>query len=491
MVIGTTLQSPYWHALQRIDLEDIDPRGHGGMHDRMSKLTDWHLFTKLASAACNVVLIFQKELFCMGVETLSTHARGDTFEEQVFDFLSQEVDQGRFYFSAGCCKVFRKKSYYSRDREAHIVFDVVIEVAMPGFDKPSLIVLIECKNYCSTVPVNDVEEFAEKVRQVTGINAKGIFATASAFQSGAFNLARNKGIGLLRFFDQSEFRWELPRALLTGARSAKARKRAEIEYALTQPQFRPAVSSAYAVTPAGLTDGWDGVWSGLGLGEVFNGAELKNVRQSTPPSSPRVAFLSTEKIESRAAQALRSISYVRGAVDLAKLVEKENSISGLAVSFLGNSPSVLGSITFKPLEIRIFSTDGQSPLARFTLAHELGHHFLNHGRYMTRESIRAQDIDRSQYIQIPNGEVERLEWQANTFASCLLMPWEDFHTTFGILLQHLGIRNRGHGPLYLDSQAVNIAQYESVSSHLSKYFNVSKAAIRLRMRALGLLVELS
>lgn len=82
-----------------------------------------------------------------------------------------------------------------------------------------------------------------------------------------------------------------------------------------------------------------------------------------------------------------------------------------------------------------------------------------------------------------------MEWQANTFASCLLMPSEDFQIAFGLLLRQLGIRNRGHGPLYLDSQPDNISQFETVCATLSRYFKVSKTAIRLRMRALGLLVE--
>ncbi|MGY2221090.1 ImmA/IrrE family metallo-endopeptidase [Pseudomonas gingeri] len=159
------------------------------------------------------------------------------------------------------------------------------------------------------------------------------------------------------------------------------------------------------------------------------------------------------------------------------------------MSFIEGSGSALGSITFSPLEIKIFAADSQSHLARFTLAHELGHHFLNHKRYMTREAIRVQDIDQSQLITIPKGEAERLEWQANTFASCLLMPTEEFQTAFGLLLQHLGIRNRGHGPLYLDSQKDNVIQFHAVCNSLSNYFNVSKTAIRLRMRVLGLLVE--
>lgn len=422
---------------------------------------------------------------------LNTFAKGDLFEEQVFDFLSKEITEGRFYaFRPECCNIFRKKGYYSRDREDFIIFDVSVEVFLPGFETPSLLVLIECKNYSGTVPVGDIEEFGSKISQVAGFNAKGIFASASAFQSGTFNIARNRGFGVLRFFDQSEFRWELPRTLLTGARRARARKRAEIEYALTQPIFKPTVHNAYAVTPSGFTDGWDGVWQGLGLESAFQEADLSLIRLPAAVSLPRVTFISRERIESLATQALRSISHVRGSVDLDALVKREATASGLVVSYLDPSTSALGSITFRPLEIKIFAEDSQSQLARFTLAHELGHHFLNHGRYMTRESIRAEEIDQSQLITIPKGELERLEWQANAFATCLLMPSEDFQMAFAILLRHMGIINRGHGPLYLDSQPDNIRQFEIVCASLSRYFRVSKTAIRLRMRTLGLLVEL-
>ncbi|PXX55470.1 hypothetical protein SAMN05660489_05575 [Pseudomonas sp. LAMO17WK12:I10] len=41
----------------------------------------------------------------------------------------------------------------------------------------------------------------------------------------------------------------------------------------------------------------------------------------------------------------------------------------------------------------------------------------------------------------------------------------------------------------IDNQPDNVTQYQMVCDSLSRYFNVSKTAIRLRMRALGLLVE--
>lgn len=425
----------------------------------------------------------------MTIETLSTYAKGEMFEEQVFQFLTREIDEGRFFCRPEHCQIYRKKSYYSRDRESHIIFDISIEVFLPGVEKPSMLVLIECKNYSSTVPVNDIEEFGSKLSQVTGFNVKGIFSSASAFQSGTLNIARNKGFGLLRYFDQSEFRWELPRALLSGARSSSLRKRAEIEHALTYPKFQPTIYSAYSVTPAGYTVGWEGVWKGLGLGDFFSEDELRLIYQPPPTVKPRVAFVSKNIIENLAEQVLNSISYARDAVDLNKIIDLEGRASGLSVSFLEENDSVLGSISFTSLEIKIFTANPKSPLARFTLAHELGHYFLNHGRYMTRESIRSHDIDQSQLVIVPKGEVERLEWQANTFAACLLMPRDEFLFALNLLIKHHGIQNRGHGVLYLDGQRGNIDNFRMIAAALSEYFSVSLTAIRLRMKALGVLKE--
>jgi len=404
----------------------------------------------------------------MGIKKLNTYVKGEDFEERVFNFLSQEIAEGRFPYRSESCLIFRKKGYFSSARESDIIFDIAIEIHMPGFDRPSMIILIECKNYSGSVSVDNIEEFGSKISQVSGFNAKGIFATTSAFQSGTFNFARNKGFGLLRYFDQSEFRWELPRALLTGSGGSSSRKRAEIEYALTHPDFRPTFYSTYAVTPSGYADGWEGIWKGLGLEHGFSEDELNLIHQSALAATPRVTFVSKEKIERLAEQVLKKISYIRGAIDLTKLIENEHRESSLTVSFDNDSPSVLGSVTFYPTEIKVFATDSRAPVARFTLAHELGHHFLNHGRYMTRENIRAQDINNGQAIVIPKSEIERLEWQANTFASCLLMPYEEFHTAFTLLIQYLGIRNRGHGQLYLDNQRENFVQFRAVCIELSK-----------------------
>jgi hypothetical protein len=135
---------------------------------------------------------------------LSSVAKGDAFENRVFDSIKKLVDSGDFALNPSCCRLFQKKGYYSRDRGSDIVVDISIEVWMPGADRWSMLWVCECKDYNKAVPVDDVEEFKAKLNQITGVNVKGLFATSSAFQSGAINYSRANGIGLLRLLPKDQ-----------------------------------------------------------------------------------------------------------------------------------------------------------------------------------------------------------------------------------------------------------------------------------------------
>ena len=104
----------------------------------------------------------------------SSTKRGDSLERRIYDLLAAEIDAGRFFVKKECCKLLRKPRYYSRDRKSDIVFDVGIEVYLPGATELSLVVLFECKNYTGTVPVDDAEEFFTKLQQVAPARAKGV-----------------------------------------------------------------------------------------------------------------------------------------------------------------------------------------------------------------------------------------------------------------------------------------------------------------------------
>ncbi|MDY4310733.1 ImmA/IrrE family metallo-endopeptidase [Pseudomonas shirazica] len=425
----------------------------------------------------------------MESEKLSTYAKGDLFEERVYEYLKHELEQGDLWLSPKFSQIFRKKKYYSRDREDFIVFDISIEVKRPELDEPSLIVLIECKHYESTIPVNDIEEFCSKIGQVTGANVKGVFASASAFQAGAFRLAKNKGVAVVRHFDEQGFKWELSRPLLMRALNLTARQCAEIEHGMVEPQFQPSAYTAYASTPIGFTNAWQGVMQDFmhGLKDKLAGLEKLVVRRQ--PGKERVAFISKTAIEERTQAILEAAGYLGGSVDLHSLIAHEQQISGLIVHFKDESRSALGRISFHPPQINIYTQDRESPTARFTLAHELGHFFLGHGQYLQREEVRPDDLEIVSSSRIPGSDVERLEWQANTFASYLLLPRRALLERFDLIAKIYGIRNRGHGILYVDKQAVNYGNFKLVVGNLSHHFKVSKTAVRLRLAGLGVLVD--
>lgn len=104
---------------------------------------------------------------------VNTTQKGDALEIAVFDLLKAQIDADGFFCRKDCCRIFRRKGYYSEKRKSEIVFDISIEIGFPGVVEYSMLILIECKNYSKPVPVNDVEEFFAKIKQVGEANTKG------------------------------------------------------------------------------------------------------------------------------------------------------------------------------------------------------------------------------------------------------------------------------------------------------------------------------
>jgi hypothetical protein len=124
---------------------------------------------------------------------------GGQLEEDVYECLSALLSNGLLALDPGCTKIFRGKSYFSRERESLIQVDVSLEVTLPGTTDPFFIWVWECKEYGKRVPVDDVEEFDSKLQQIGANNTKGTLVTCSGFQRAAIHYARNRKIGLARY----------------------------------------------------------------------------------------------------------------------------------------------------------------------------------------------------------------------------------------------------------------------------------------------------
>src|ERR1035437_9036276 len=245
---------------------------------------------------------------------MSSVSDGEAFEKRMFSYFETEISAGRFFAKPECCTVFRHRPYYSRDRRSQIIFDLAIEVVMPGATVPSMLWLIECKHYGRPVPVDDVEEFFAKVQQVAAAGAKAIIVTTSSCQSGATKFARSKKIGLLRFFPQSECKWELHRSPSTLSTSTALSNDGDVWRGLTQELYHSRRFDFYCSLGDLLT---------YSLNDFFRALAMEAVDTSFLPAiaaersdARAVTFLTRDEIEDRCRAVHSIIGYEDGPVSL-------------------------------------------------------------------------------------------------------------------------------------------------------------------------------
>jgi Zn-dependent peptidase ImmA (M78 family) len=423
---------------------------------------------------------------------MNTTRKGDQLEKNIFNLFEREIDADLFWAKRDCCTLFRKKGYYSRDRESDIIFDLAVEIRLPASKEFSVLVLIECKNYSTPVGVADLEEFFSKIQQVSGANVKGILATTSSFQSSALAYAKSKGIGLLRYFHQDSFKWELRRSPSASRKSAPAQDEFPIKQGLLLNDFRSELYDLFGYTALGATNSLTRFSRDMLHGIKFSRRELRAILNNKSTVS-RVPFIEKSDIESVASRLLEEIGHSDCEVSLERVVEvasKGNALKVNRLAYESTAPesSLLGLIDFESLEIRIFGQrPGQRGRERFTLAHELGHFLLNHRAYLSREFCFHGDLDPSRSAgQSAVPDIVRMEWQANYFAICLLMPREHVLQLFRRQLQVLDIPRKGHGELYVDNQTCNLDAYYTVTNSLKSVLGVSRSALNYRLQELGL-----
>jgi Zn-dependent peptidase ImmA (M78 family) len=222
--------------------------------------------------------------------------------------------------------------------------------------------------------------------------------------------------------------------------------------------------------------------------------DLRLISNPASKGISHVAFLENEEIETFAASALSAVGYSDGEVSLPAICEQQRERNGLTVveSNTDNDMSrcVLGKISFNPLEIHIFRESiSHRGRERFTLAHELGHLFLQHSRYMRSEIVQTKDLDLNSTQRMLPVDVQRMEWQANCFASCLLLPKLNLIRELVWQLHKRDIKDKQFGALFVDGQQDNIQNYYNVTNALKLKFGVSRSVVRHRLIKLGFLKD--
>jgi hypothetical protein len=420
---------------------------------------------------------------------MNTTQRGDRFEAKVHRWLSKEVGEGRFFVHPAHSRVYRRKAYWSSDREADVIVDLSIESTMRGQAHRSLLILVECKDYASSVPVNDVEELLHKMKQIGA--AKGIIITTTPLQRSARKVAAANGVAWIRLFPRRGFETLLPRVPNRQWPLCSW----ELEQALTADDLFSLDVAYCAETPGRITASLQDVGEDLVRAARAQGLLTDDFVRTCGPCGAEVPYLREEQIELSVQEVLACIGYVDGAVPLERLCELARRRHGLRVVRHENVGSMvrgrpmLGGIKFDPLEIHIWA-DPERNLGRcrFTEAHELGHYFLEHGAYFRSEEL-VGDGDTVEIDSTSTSDARlRLEWQANAYAARLLMPTRPFVSDFVRAAHACGVFKRGHRYLYADSQPCNFQSYRVVMNCLTSKYQVSATAADLRLRSLDLLV---
>jgi hypothetical protein len=185
----------------------------------------------------------------------------------------------------------------------------------------------------------------------------------------------------------------------------------------------------------------------------------------------------------------------------------------LGIPMLCDQPDVLGAIWVDTETILIDrSLDPKKNPAmggryRFSLGHEVGHWRL-HRSYVAKDASQPSLFDGSRdptVICRSSQAKEPIEWQAEFFSSCLLMPRHRVHKewqeclgrTRPLLLSDL----RPNGRVMMRAQtmiydqgknetgAVDDALFDDVAKPIARRFGVSAPAMRIRLEKLGLLLR--
>lgn len=360
-------------------------------------------------------------------QTMSTTEKGDTLEDKLSEYLLDQQNHDKLVYDAypaSHCKVLKKPKYYCKDREANVEFDVVVEVRRTGRSEPHLYVVFECKNHKKPIEDSYVRTFSDQISSVFGQAVKGIVVTSSKLQSGAERLATNRRLGIVKF-DENGIEVIADRAVGTWAENRF------IQTQLADSTRRSKSLKFSACIDGGYFSSFDQMLHGLETDPNDARAETKNRRDKS------VAFLPEAEVQVAAQKARSQIDYDGGEVDVEKLcrvLKLDLSYSQRAFQD-ADGYTILGSANFAKRSIEI-NQHGNPNRERFTVAHEIGHFTLGHDQYLHSESIVERDLF-SDLDAEDTFNYERLECQANLFASALLLPDEQLRHAVEALRLHL------------------------------------------------------
>lgn len=391
---------------------------------------------------------------------MNTVLKGDTFELNSYNLIKNAIEKDEFGISPKYSKVFLKKKYYSNIRKKNIIFDLSIELWPPNSERYSILYLIECKDYSTKkVPVGDVENFLYKVRQINNNvehdakTIKGVFVSNNSFQEGALEIAKSTGLMLIEVNSDNELSIKLHKASKSELEDKYSKEEKEIE---------------------------------IFLYNVFNLTKVQGLKKYSGKNIEEFANNLLNKIDSNILNYALSLP-VEKLIDYLQLEYDLKFVFNESIEDNGNK-QIFGYYDVTNNLIKIDKCLKDTNRFLFLLAHEIGHFILHRELKINQqvyENFQDSEYDFVSDKYLLNNYKNWIEWQANEFASHLVLPNISFYNRLIHIQKHLGISRFGH--IYLDDQPINRKDFGDITTYLSNFFDTSYTSVIYKLESLNLI----
>lgn len=302
---------------------------------------------------------------------------------------------------------------------------------------------------------------------------------------------------MIRLTHETDFKWILNRSATSLATEHSSDNRKNIRDGLTNPLFSNEYLDFYSTVGTTFTHSANKFLELL-LKRDLDPDEVSFIDsfiRKSPVTDRIVPYLEKEEIESKSLEVLELHQNDSVMSPIEKICSELNNNVSLEIKFiddLGTDSTgfeILGKIQFDPDKIFIKKGHENYHRKRFTIAHELGHYFLNHEEYLEGEFYSQKDEEENYLNSINSLDIKRLEWQANYFASCLLLPREKFLKEFFRLYGKENLVDKSFGILYVDNQSCNLDTFYRLTNQLRSMFQVSRQVIEIRLKEENIMVD--
>ena len=389
-----------------------------------------------------------------------------TMEERIEEYLNKYAGTQQY------ARVIRHPTYGHFSPTISVEQFISEKFKMEG--RASHIIAFECVN--TTVDTAKVNELA--ARYMNQRNIKLYIASPMGFSTQTQSIAIEHNVGLIRVNPElivNEHNFVLPRESST--------------YSLTRSCFEMFLGEKKQTVPFIIRDGRHfGTSLATELhyyGITINAKAITCVPVMLSRDIEKVASLMIKDETERYIRQLNNTDWHSNHIPVCK-TDLDLIIKRRGLKVVRSRKNMRGKVASIDMRKRIITindyTEAYEPRERFSISHEIGHDVLHRKQNISIFDESAPEID------IDLREHKWMEYQANTFATYLLMPEPVVRLLFYIYWRK-EFHQEEITPLVYSNQQPFLGQFQRVVGPVSRKMGVSLEAMKYRLQKLGLLVN--